>query len=146
VVINSCNVTIPEDTSWETIPEEAGKNGQSWYHGPNRAIEWDSSKALLNSSIDQRKGSSTGRVAQFPRTADVQIEMSVLEKDLPYVGKSIWGDAPVQMFNPQDIGETGQRVEYYGDKSQDDASVNNFSQNIRYDINRVDQTNVTATP
>jgi hypothetical protein len=146
VVINSCNVTIPEDAGWETIPEEAGKNGQSWYYGPNKAISWENSSALLNSSIDQRKGNSTGRVAQFPRTADIQIEMSVLEKDLPYVGKAIWGDAPVQIFNPEDIGETGPRTEFYGDKSQDNASVNKFSQNIRYDINRVDQTNVAATP
>lgn len=74
--------------------------------------------------------------------------MSVLEKDLPYTGKAIWGDAPVAVFNPQDIGENGVRQEVYGDKSATDASLNRFSQNVRYDINDVrnEQSTVASTP
>ena len=89
---------------------------------------------------------NTGTKTAKDATWDIQIEMNVLEKDLPYVGKAIWGDAPVQIIDPADIGETGPRTEFYGDKVQDDASRNNFSKNIRYDINRVDQTNIAATP
>jgi len=136
VVINSCNVTIPEDAGWETIPED---DQQNWYYGPNKAIEWDSSNMLLNSSIDQRKGRSAGRVAQFPRSADIQIEMNVLEKDRPYTGKAIWGDAPVTISNPDPtfVGPTlpGQEIPFEKFDKQDDPSLNTFSKNIRVDVN-----------
>lgn len=148
VVINSCNVTIPEDASWETIPEELQKNGKNWYYGPDGAIKWDSSDALLNSSIDQRKASSTGRVAQFPRTADIQIEMNVLEKDLPKTGRAIWGDAPVKSVSIEEFAaqikqQTGQTLDVQRMKndgitrvdSYDDVlnGANTFSTYIRYD-------------
>lgn len=132
VVINNCNVTIPEEASWELINESFVQQ-QDWSYN-------------LGNLFTVEKNSMKGKVAQFPREVELNLNMYVMEKDLPYVGKAIWGDAPVQIFNPEDIGETGPRTEFYGDKSQDNASVNKFSQNIRYDINRVDQTNVAATP
>lgn len=148
VVINSCNVTIPEEALWETIPEEAGKNGDNWYFGPNKAILWNNENMLLNSSIDQRKANSIGRVAQFPRQADIQIEMNVLEKDLPKTGRAIWGDAPVKSvtveeFANQVAAQTNlqldqdkmrkdgvTRVDTYNDVLSGD---NRFSVYVRYD-------------
>jgi hypothetical protein len=160
VVITSCNVTIPDDTSWETIPEEADKNGQSWYYGPNKAIQWQSSDTI----IDPRgnKARSKGRVAQFPRTAEISVQMNVLEKDRPYTGKAIWGDAPVSIVsqlqlpvpvNPNFIGpidsspkadKNDPLTEFY-DRSSDTAK-NNFSKNIRYDNNWLNQINASNIP
>ena len=160
VVITSCNVTIPDDTSWETIPEEADKNGQSWYYGPNNAIQWQNSDTI----IDPRgnKARSKGRVAQFPRTAEISVQMNVLEKDRPYTGKAIWGDAPVSIVNqlqlpapvnPNFIGpidsstkadKNAPLTEFY-DRSSDTAK-NNFSKNIRYDNNWLNQSNASNIP
>ena len=136
VTINSCNVTIPEDTSWETIPENAAN---SWYYGPNKAIEWSSSTTIINPRGD--KAASYGRVAQFPRTAEIQIEMSVLEKDRPKTGRAIWGDAPVLIFNLSEIDEGPGMVDNYSDKDYTDPANNTFSKNIRYD-NDVNTKNV----
>ena len=160
VVITSCNVTIPDDTSWETIPEEADKNGQSWYYGPNKAVQWQNSDTI----IDPRgnKARSKGRVAQFPRTAEISVQMNVLEKDRPYTGKAIWGDAPVSIVNqlqlpapvnPNFIGpidsstkadKNAPLTEFY-DRSSDVAK-NNFSKNIRYDNNWLNQSNASNIP
>lgn len=136
VTINSCNVTIPEDTSWETIPENAAN---SWYYGPGQAIEWSSSTTIINPRGD--KARSKGRVAQFPRTADIQIEMGVLEKDRPKTGRAIWGDAPVLIFNLSEIDEGPGMVDNYSDKDYTDPANNTFSKNIRYD-NDVNTKNV----
>lgn len=162
VVINSCNVTIPEDAGWETIPEEAQKDGKNWYYGPNGAISWDSANTLLNSSIDQRKANSTGRVAQFPRTADIQIEMNVLEKDLPRTGRAIWGDAPVKSVSLEQFAadveaRTGQKLDIQRMRndgitrvdSYDDvlSGANTFSIYMRYDNDlAASQQPATATP
>ena len=129
VVINSCTVTIPEDASWETIPENAAN---SWYYGPGQAIEWSSSTTIINPRGD--KATSKGRVAQFPRTADIQLEMNVLEKDRPKTGRAIWGDAPVLIEGPG-------MVDMYNDKDHLDPAKNTFSKNIRYD-NDVNTKNV----
>jgi len=147
VTINSCNVTIPEDTSWETIPENAAN---SWYYGPGQAIEWSSSTTIINPRGD--KARSKGRVAQFPRTADIQIEMSVLEKDRPKTGRGIWGDAPVHITNyllsldqimAASAGNlpTASGTDMYNDKDKKDPANNTFSKNIRYD-NDVNTTKV----
>lgn len=136
VTINSCNVTIPEDASWETIPENAAN---SWYYGPNKAIEWSSSTTIINPRGD--KARSKGRVAQFPRTADIQIDMGVLEKDRPKTGRAIWGDAPVLILNLFEIDEGPGMVDIYSDKDYTDPANNTFSKNIRYD-NDVNTKNV----
>jgi len=129
VVITSCNVTIPDDASWETIPEDAS---QSWYYGPNNGIQWLNS----DTSIDPRgnKARSKGRFAQFPRTADISLQMNVLEKDRPKTGRAIWGDAPVPTFNLSEIGEGVETADNYGGKSYTDPSKNTFSQNVRTDV------------
>ena len=144
VVINSCNVTIPEDASWEVIPENVASH-LYWYHGPNRAISWSDSKSYLGSGIDNGRGNSKGRVAQFPRVAEIQIDMNVLEKDRPKTGRAIWGDAPVTIFDPASVGETGSSTEYYGGRDVMDPSKNTFSQNIRYDNDLVELGDTVAT-
>lgn len=119
VVINSCNVSIPDEASWETIPEEI----RTWSYGPSAKIAWEDENSLLTSILrndsTSYRASSEGRFSQFPRTADIQIEMNVLEKDRPKTGRAIWGDAPVANVN-----------------GIDDISSNrpkNFSTNIRHD-------------
>jgi hypothetical protein len=130
IIINTCNVIIPDDAGWETIPEDAKEN---WSYGPNEAISWSSTLNNL-SSINAFPSTlpaadSKGRFAQFPRTADIQIEMNVLEKDRPKTGRAIWGDASVKTT---DYGE-GVISDDYSDKSYSDPSQNTFSQNVRYD-------------
>jgi hypothetical protein len=145
VVINSCNVTVPEDASWETIPEDAK---EAWYFGPNGAINWSNDGTQLGSGIDNGRGNSQGRVAQFPRVAEIQIEMNVLEKDRPKTGRAIWGDAPVLRASTATIKElptiNGVPITQFGaidveytSKVQDDVSMNDFSTNIRYDNDAV---------
>lgn len=95
VVIDSVNITIPDDAAWELTPEDT-PTYRSWYYGLNQAISWSSSKNLLNGSVDTRQGNSKARVAQFPREAEISVSMKVLEKDLPKTGRAIWGDAPVE--------------------------------------------------
>jgi len=162
VLLTSCNVVIPDDASWETIPEEGQENGRSWYYGSNKAIEWMDSSTIINPRGD--KARSRGRFAQFPRTADINIQMNVLEKDRPYTGKAIWGDAPVSIINYLEsfdaanarvqntdsnfIGPINTElqpdkksplVEYYN--RDPDVAKNNFSKNIRYDNNWINQRN-----
>jgi len=131
VTINSCNVTIPEDASWETIPEEKNTT-DGWYYGPNGAIKWDYDTTMLHSidtnGVIENRGNSKGRVAQFPRTAEIQIEMSVLEKDRPKTGRGIWGDAPVPVVDGVDVIGT---VDNNGAVTYN--LKNNFSTYIRYD-------------
>ena len=110
IVITSCNVTIPDDASWETIPENSSQPNKNWSWGPNRAFEWKN---------------SSGQFAQFPRTAEISVNMNVIEKDRPYTGKAIWGNAPV-------------KIEANGKEVFDKKSLlvdNTFSQNMRYDVN-----------
>jgi hypothetical protein len=119
VVIRSCNITIPEDASWETLPEKWYLK-YNWHWGPNRsagglgAFEWQN---------------SFGKYAQFPRTVEINMNMSILEKDRPKVGRAIWGDAIVSNENGADI---------YGtyNKNTGDITFNledNFSTHVRYD-------------
>ena len=157
VTINSCNVTIPEDASWETIPEEKN-NMDGWYYGPNGAIKWaaDADTTMMHSintsGVIANRGNSKGRVAQFPRTAEIQIEMSVLEKDRPKTGRGIWGDAPVHITDyllslDQIMSayagnlQTASGTDMYNDKDKKDPAKNTFSKNIRYD-NDVNTTKV----
>lgn len=129
VVINSCNVSIPDEASWETMPEEA----KIWSYGPRAKISWEDENTLLTSILstdgNSNRASSEGRFAQFPRTADIQIEMNVLEKDRPKTGRAIWGDAPVVNDNGLDV---------YGDLPGESGNTSlkrpkTFSTKIRYD-------------
>lgn len=111
IVIKSCNVVIPDDASWETIPESLSKT-DDWYYGPNKTIEWKKSNALY---------------AQFPRTADINIQMSVIEKDRPKTGRAIWGDAPVT------TNEFGDDVYDYTKRNTEPV----FSEYVRYDTDKL---------
>jgi hypothetical protein len=125
VVIKSCNVNIPDDASWETIPENMSSPNDTWSWGSNRAYEWAGKDNLLSPRGD--KDSSLGRFAQFPRTADISIQMAVMEKDRPKAGRAAWGNAPVAIVNGGD---------FYGTVNRNNVNLvrdYNFSTNIRYD-------------
>jgi len=94
VVIKSCNVTIPDDASWETLPEKSAYPKDNWYWGPDRSITWSDDTNIINPRGD--KSDSQNRFAQFPRTAEINVQMSILEKDRPKTGRGIWGNAPIQ--------------------------------------------------
>lgn len=117
VVIESVNVTVPDDAAWEVIPEDV-ESHKGWYYGINESIKWNSVKSLLNSSIDTRKGSSTARTAQFPREADISVQMKVLEKDLPKTGRSMWGDSPIQRVTLSEYEA------FYADDAKNKDSIN----------------------
>jgi len=150
VVIKSCNVVIPDDASWETIPENMTSPNDVWSWGSNRAYEWGSDTNLL--STRQDKGTSKGRFAQFPRTADINVNMAIMEKDRPTVGKAMWGDAPVPItrfpknldLNDPNYSDKDITIEVVGKDT--DVSKNNFSKNIRYDENlKTDQRSRLST-
>lgn len=120
VVIKSCNITIPDDASWETLPESYTEN---WNWGPNKAFEWKDSK---------------GNFAQFPRSADISVNMSVLEKDRPKAGRTLWGDAFVQRVDVASsnlANNVKQNMLNDGitsfDSYEDEATRNDFSIKIR---------------
>ena len=82
-----------------------------------------------------------GKVAQFPREAEITINMSLMEKDRPKTGRAVWGNAPVPTFTQADIGETATvstfgTTDLYGDKDYNDVANNDFSMNMRYDVDR----------
>lgn len=103
VVIKSCNVSIPDDASWETIPENMSSPNDVWSWGSNRAYEWSSNDNLINTR--GVKSDSKGRFAQFPRTADISVQMSILEKDRPKAGRSAWGNSPVPIVDKKRLDD-----------------------------------------
>jgi len=113
VVLNSCNVSIPEDASWELINENTVKN-QDWSYN-------------LGNIFTFGKTSMKGKVAQFPREAEISITMAIMEKDRPKTGRAIWGNATVATVGTSDL---------YGGKDYNDAANNDFSMNMRYDVDR----------
>lgn len=146
VIIKSCNVNIPDDASWETIPENMSSPNDTWSWGSNRAYEWDSNDNLLSPRGD--KDTSKGRFAQFPRTADISLQMSVMEKDRPKAGRSAWGDAPVpivdkklldKLVSEKAINSADEKLigsDFYGVVNKNTVTLYrdyNFSSNIRYD-------------
>jgi len=145
VVIKSCNVTIPDDSSWETIPEDASAPNHNWSWGPNRAFAWDRLDNIINPRGD--KTDSQNKFAQFPRTAEISVQMSILEKDRPRTGRAAWGDARVPIVNGTDV---------YGTYNESTGEVTptteeSFSSNIRYDTDLAKLANilnssVTAAP
>ena len=74
-----------------------------------------------------------GKVAQFPREAEITMQMFIMEKDRAKTGRAVWGNAPVSTFEINDEnGEPGMSQDNYGDKSAN-VSDNSFSLNMRYD-------------
>jgi hypothetical protein len=115
VVIKSCNVTIPDDASWETLPEKSTYPKDNWYWGPDRSITWADTNNIINPRGE--KSDSQNRFAQFPRTAEISVQMSILEKDRPKTGRTVWGDAPVVPAGGMEIIS---------------GEPTNFSEGIRY--------------
>ena len=113
VVLNSCNVSIPEDASWELINESTVKN-QDWSYN-------------LGNIFTEGKTSMKGKVAQFPREAEISITMAIMEKDRPKTGRAIWGNATVATVGTSDL---------YGGKDYNNVANNDFSMNMRYDVDR----------
>jgi hypothetical protein len=115
VVIKSCNVTIPDDASWETLPEKSTYPKDNWYWGPDRSITWADTNNIINPRGE--KSDSQNRFAQFPRTVEISVQMSILEKDRPKTGRAVWGDAPVVPAGGMEIIS---------------GEPTNFSEGIRY--------------
>jgi len=136
IIIKSCNVTIPDEASWETLHEDLNEN---WYWGPNKAYEWKD---------------SSGKYAQFPRTADISMQMSVIEKDRPKTGRAMWGDAfviqeDVISSKLQDSGKQNLIKDgiYTIDNLDDVDFRKDFSIGIRYDtdISGLSRNDLTKT-
>lgn len=127
VVIKSCNVTIPDDASWETLPEKSSYPKDNWYWGPDRSITWSDDTNIINPRGD--KSDSQNRFAQFPRTAEINMQFSVIEKDRPKTGRSIWGSAVVPNVNGIDVYGTYDTAT--GEVTA--TSEKNFSSLLRYD-------------
>ena len=81
IIFNSINIQIPQDASWELVPEEKNID---WSYNIRKSIEIS----------EKYKGSI--KYAQFPLEADISCNLSILEKDRPMVGHAIWGDAPMR--------------------------------------------------
>ncbi len=79
-VITSIGLSIPEDAIWETLGEDGGNNytnnDQDWNYLAGKFV-WKSSK---------------GKYAQFPKTADLSVNLNILEKEKPITGGSQFGD------------------------------------------------------
>jgi len=98
-VIKSIGLNIPENCVWETVSEETSAK-----------FDW----SYLNGRIQWQD--SIGKVAQFPRECELNINMDLLEKERPVVGGTNFGD-------------------YYVEKVDDGAdvqkgTVDSFSKNL----------------
>lgn len=129
ICIFSCNVTVPEDATWELINEDYMKQS-------DKGWEFNIGKLSATSKDKFLKG----KVGQFPREVDINISAYSLEKDRPKVGRAMWGDAPVPMSQPQQsAGEFKFSKDDYENKSYTDPSSNKFSYNVRYDVDKQDK-------
>ena len=71
IVINSINMTIPDNAIWETVSESKGK------------FEYLNGRLKSNEDVT---------LAQFPREAEISIDANILEKEKPKVGRNNFGD------------------------------------------------------
>jgi hypothetical protein len=78
VVINSINMNIPDDASWETLNEENSGDNKEWSY-----------------LVDYIKSAKVGKeFGQFPREAQFQLSCTILEKERAIVGAANFGHAP----------------------------------------------------
>jgi len=77
IVINSINMTIPDNATWETVSDSTDT--------------YEYLNGRLRSNIDMT-------LAQFPREADISIDANILEKEKPQTGLNNFGD--VNIGNP----------------------------------------------
>jgi len=75
VLISSVNINIPEDATWETLPEDYAKTE-----------DWSYMRGAL------KLNNSKGRYAQLPKEVEINISADILEKERPIVGGAQYGD------------------------------------------------------
>jgi hypothetical protein len=108
-VIKSIGLNIPENCVWETVSEETSAK-----------FDW----SYLNGRIQWQD--SIGKVAQFPRECELNINMDLLEKERPVVGGTNFGDYYVETrMGGQMSGMTNQN-EILDEK----GTVDSFSKNL----------------
>ena len=90
IVINSINMTIPDNATWETVSDDSYKISQFQY---------------LNGRLKLNK---LVALAQFPREAEISIDANILEKEKPKVGKSNFGDVNMGPFSRELLSEEEQ--------------------------------------
>jgi hypothetical protein len=71
IVINSIGMTIPDNATWETVPESIG------------------SYEYLEGRL-KRNGNTI--LAQFPREVEINIDANILEKEKPQTGYNNFGE------------------------------------------------------
>ena len=81
-VIKSIGLNIPENCVWETVSEETSAK-----------FDW----SYLNGRIQWQD--SIGKVAQFPRECELNLNIDLLEKERPVVGGTNFGDYYVEKLN-----------------------------------------------
>ena len=93
-VITQIGITIPEDASWETMPEN---------YDQSSLINWK----YLNGRITFPN--SWNKFAQFPNQCEITVNMNLLEKELPHTGGSNFGDYYYKpdMLNPATRPKSG---------------------------------------
>jgi hypothetical protein len=74
-VITQLGLSIPDDASWETLPEVMAGN-KNWEY--------------LNSRISLKKSKNT--YAQFPNQCEISVNLNLLEKEMARTGGSNYGD------------------------------------------------------
>ena len=110
-VIKSIGLNIPENCVWETVSEETSAK-----------FDW----SYLNGRIQWQD--SIGKVAQFPRECELNINMDLLEKERPVVGGTNFGDYYVET-------RMGSAVQMSGMTNQNEildekGTVDSFSKNL----------------
>ena len=74
IVINSINMTIPDNATWETISDSTDT--------------YEYLNGRLKSNVDMT-------LAQFPREAEISIDANILEKEKPQTGLNNFGDVNI---------------------------------------------------
>ena len=73
-ILQTVGISIPEDASWETLPEEYAES-KDWNY-LNQKLKWKDSKK---------------KYGQFPRECDINVSGPLLEQERPRVGKNNFG-------------------------------------------------------
>ena len=78
MIITNMSISIPDNATWETLQSDVNYSaGYAYYNG------------LLKSD---------SRVAQFPMEADITLDINILEKEKPKVGRNNFDDAKSTLF------------------------------------------------
>jgi len=76
IVINSINMTIPDNATWETVSDSYAFSQFQYLNG-------------------RLKSKNLVALAQFPREAEISIDANILEKETPKVGRNNFGDVNI---------------------------------------------------